>query len=161
MPSFDIVSEVDAVNVRNAVENATREVSTRFDFRGVEAEFVLKDLVVTLKAEAEFQISQMETILRGNLAKQKVDANAMELAKKCEFTGKTVSRNATFKQGVDKEYAKKIVKQIKEAKLKVQASIQGDKVRVTGKKRDDLQQVMALLRSGDQDQPLQFDNMRD
>ncbi|WP_028117998.1 YajQ family cyclic di-GMP-binding protein [Ferrimonas senticii] len=161
MPSFDIVSEVDTVNVRNAVDNANREVSTRFDFRGIDAEFTQKDLVVTIKAEAEFQISQMETILRGNLAKQNVDANSMDLAKKCEFTGKTVTRQVTFKQGVDKDYAKKIVKQIKEAKLKVQASIQGEKVRVTGKKRDDLQEAIALLRSSEQEQPLQFDNFRD
>ncbi|QIZ75591.1 YajQ family cyclic di-GMP-binding protein [Ferrimonas lipolytica] len=161
MPSFDIISEVDTVNVRNAVENANRELATRFDFRGVEASYEQKELVVTIKAEAEFQISQMETMLRGNLAKQQVDAKAMELAKKCEFSGKTASRQCTFKQGIEKDYAKKIVKQIKDAKLKVQASIQGDKVRVTGKKRDDLQGVMALLRSGEQDQPLQFDNMRD
>ncbi len=161
MPSFDIVSEVDTVNVRHAVENSTREVSTRFDFRGIDASFEQKYLVVTIKAEAEFQITQMETILRGNLAKQSVDAKSMELAKNCEFSGKTVTRKVTFKQGLDKEYAKKIVKQIKEAKLKVQAAIQGEEVRVTGKKRDDLQEVIALLRSNEQDQPLQFKNMRD
>ncbi|MBY5990585.1 YajQ family cyclic di-GMP-binding protein [Ferrimonas balearica] len=161
MPSFDIVSEVDAVEIKNAVDNASRELDTRFDFRGVEASFAYKDLVVTMKAEAEFQIQQMETILRGNLAKRKVDADAMQLASKAEFSGKTVSRNATFREGIEQDFAKKLVKLIKDAKLKVQASIQGDKVRVTGKKRDDLQAVMALLRGENLDQPVQFNNFRD
>lgn len=161
MPSFDVVSEVDAVEVRNAVDNANRELATRFDFRGVEASFDMKDLVVTMKAEAEFQIQQMETMLRGSLAKRGVEANAMDLASKAEFSGKTVSRNATFKQGLAQDYAKKLVKAIKDAKLKVQPSIQGDKVRVTGKKRDDLQTAIALLKGLDQEQPLQFNNFRD
>ncbi|MBY6187030.1 YajQ family cyclic di-GMP-binding protein [Marinobacter hydrocarbonoclasticus] len=160
MPSFDIVSEVDAVEVKNAVDNAVRELDTRFDFRGVEASFSYKDMVVTMKAEAEFQIQQMESILRGNLAKRNVDADAMSLGK-AEFSGKTVSRPATFRQGIEQDFAKKLVKLIKESKVKVQASIQGDKVRVTGKKRDDLQATMALLRGENLDQPVQFNNFRD
>ncbi|GAA5190702.1 YajQ family cyclic di-GMP-binding protein [Ferrimonas gelatinilytica] len=163
MPSFDIVSEVDAVEIKNAVDNANRELETRFDFRGVEASFELnnKDLLVNIKAEAEFQIQQMETMLRGTLAKRNVDAKAMELKGQPILSGKTVTRQAVFKQGIEQDFAKKLVKMIKDAKLKVQASIQGDKVRVTGKKRDDLQAVMALLRGEELAQPVQFDNFRD
>ncbi len=160
MPSFDIVSEIDEVEVNNAVGNAVRELETRFDFRGVEASFTLKELVVTMKTESDFQLRQMEDILRKNLAKRNVDPNAIELGK-VEHSGKTYSQSIEFKQGIDQPYAKKLVKQIKESKLKVQTSIQGDKLRVTGKKRDDLQQVIALLKGSDTDQPLQFENFRD
>ena len=160
MPSFDIVSEVDTVEVNNAVGNATRELDTRFDFRGVESSFTLKELVVTMKTESDFQLKQMEEILRKNLAKRNVDPNYMEMGE-VDHTGKTYSQPVKFKQGLEQSYAKKLVKQIKEAKLKVQASIQGEKVRVTGKKRDDLQQVMAILRASDQEQPLNFNNFKD
>ncbi|GAA4877846.1 YajQ family cyclic di-GMP-binding protein [Ferrimonas pelagia] len=163
MPSFDIVSEVDAVEVKNAVDNANRELDTRFDFRGVEASFSFsaKDMLVSIKADSEFRIQQMETMLRGALAKRNVEASSMDLSSKAEFVGKTVTQNAKFKQGIEQPLAKKIVKMIKEEKLKVQASIQGEKLRVTGKKRDDLQAAMAMLRGADLEQPVQFENFRD
>lgn len=160
MPSFDIVSEVDEVELNNAVGNAVRELETRFDFRGVDASFSLAELVVTMKTESDFQLHQMEDILRKNLAKRNVDPNSLEMGK-IEHSGKTYSQRVTFKQGIDQSYGKKLVKQIKESKLKVQASIQGEKLRVTGKKRDDLQQVIALLKSAETEQPLQFENFRD
>ncbi|MBW8191506.1 YajQ family cyclic di-GMP-binding protein [Neiella marina] len=160
MPSFDIVSEIDEVELNNAVANASRELETRFDFRGVEASFSYSDSVVTMKTESDFQLQQMEDILRKNLAKRHVDPNSMEKGK-MDHTGKTYAQPIQFKQGIEQAYAKKLVKQIKESKLKVQASIQGEKLRVTGKKRDDLQQVMALLKGSDTEQPLQFENFRD
>lgn len=160
MPSFDIVSEVDEVEVNNAVSNSVRELDTRFDFRGVEASFDYKDLVVTMKTESDFQLRQMEDILRKNLAKRKVDPNSMEMGK-TDHTGKIHTQPVQFKQGIEQAYGKKLVKQIKETKLKVQVSIQGDKLRVTGKKRDDLQQVIAFLKGAETEQPLQFENFRD
>lgn len=160
MPSFDIVSEIDEVEVNNAVSNSTRELETRFDFRGVEASFEYKELAVTMKTESDFQLRQMEDILRKNLAKRNVDPNSMEMGS-IEHSGKTYSQSVKFKQGIEQAYGKKLVKQIKETKLKVQASIQGDKLRITGKKRDDLQAVIALLKGTDTEQPLQFENFRD
>ncbi|MCC5519112.1 YajQ family cyclic di-GMP-binding protein [Vibrio splendidus] len=160
MPSFDIISEVEAVELRNAVDNANRELLTRFDFRGVEASFDYKDESVKLTAQDDFQLKQMRDILRSNLTKRNVDPNAME-AKAADQTGRTWHQTVIFKQGIETDVAKKIVKLIKDNKVKVQASIQGDKVRVTGKKRDDLQAVMALVRSGELGQPFQFDNFRD
>ncbi|MCF7506858.1 MULTISPECIES: YajQ family cyclic di-GMP-binding protein [Vibrio] len=160
MPSFDIISEVESVELRNAVDNANRELSTRFDFRGVEASFDYKDESVKLTAQDDFQLKQMRDILRSNLTKRNVDPNAME-AKAADQTGRTWHQTVIFKQGIETDVAKKIVKLIKDNKVKVQASIQGDKVRVTGKKRDDLQAVMALVRSGELGQPFQFDNFRD
>lgn len=161
MPSFDIISEIDTVELRNAVDNASRELSTRFDFRGVEATFELqKDESVKLNAEGEFQLKQMRDILRSNLTKRGVDVNAME-AKPEEASGRNWHQIVIFKQGIETLVAKKIVKHIKDSKIKVQASIQGEKVRVTGKKRDDLQATMALIREAELGQPFQFDNFRD
>ena len=160
MPSFDIISEVEAVELRNAVDNANRELSTRFDFRGVDASFDEKDESVKLTAQDDFQLKQMRDILRSNLTKRNVDPNAME-AKVADQTGRTWHQTVIFKQGIETDVAKKIVKLIKDNKIKVQASIQGEKVRVTGKKRDDLQAVMALVRNGELGQPFQFDNFRD
>ncbi|MGF1725019.1 YajQ family cyclic di-GMP-binding protein [Photobacterium nomapromontoriensis] len=160
MPSFDIVSEVDNVELKNAVENSSRELATRFDFRNVEASFSLSKEVVKVSAESDFQINQMMDIFRGNLSKRGVDAKAMEL-KDIIHSGKTFYQEVAFKQGVESLIAKKVVKAIKDAKLKVQVAIQGEKLRVTGKKRDDLQAVMALLRENDYGQPFQFDNFRD
>lgn len=161
MPSFDIVSEVKLNEVRNAVENANRELDTRFDFRGVEASFTLSGEKVTVSAEGDFQINQMLDMLRGQLVKRKVDTKSMKIDEKPVHTGKTFSTGVEFQQGIDSLTAKKLVKKIKDSKLKVQAAIQGDKVRVTGKKRDDLQSVMALARESDLEQPFQFDNFRD
>ncbi|MBL4829247.1 MAG: YajQ family cyclic di-GMP-binding protein [Aliivibrio sp.] len=160
MPAFDIVSEVDTVELKNSVENATRELSTRFDFRGIEATFELKGEVVTLTSESDFQLNQLLDILRSNLAKRGVDANAMD-PKDFTHRGKLYHQDIGFKQGIESLTAKKLVKAIKDAKLKVQVAIQGEQVRVTGKKRDDLQGVMALVREVDLDQPFQFTNFRD
>ncbi|MER2493262.1 YajQ family cyclic di-GMP-binding protein [Catenovulum sediminis] len=160
MPSFDIVTEVNIEEARNACENAQRELSTRFDFRGVDAEFVYADESVKIHAEAEFQLDQMLDIFRNKLSKRDLDPKAVKTGK-MEQSGKLVKNVITFVQGIDTTTAKKLVKLIKESKLKVQASIQGEQVRVTGKKRDDLQQVMQLVREADLGQPFQFTNFRD
>jgi len=160
MPSFDIVSETNLEEVRNAVDNATRELATRFDFRGVDASFEWKSPAVTVKAEMDFQVDQMLDILRGQLAKRKIDAKAMTLGD-ISHSGKTFSRQVTFQEGIEQPVAKKIIKLVKDKKIKVQIAIQGDKVRVTGKKRDDLQAVMQLVRETDLEQSFQFNNFRD
>ncbi|MCO7189444.1 MULTISPECIES: YajQ family cyclic di-GMP-binding protein [unclassified Pseudoalteromonas] len=160
MPSFDIVSEIDMTEARNTVDNADRELSTRFDFRGVEASFDLKDEVITLKSESEQQVMQLFDMLVGKAAKRGLDVASFEL-KDVEKSGKYVSRKVMLKQGIDKEMAKKVVKAIKDSKIKVQASIQGETVRVTGKKRDDLQETMQLIRGAELGQPFQFKNFRD
>lgn len=161
MPSFDIVSETDAVELRHAVENANRELSTRYDFRGVESSIELKDLTVTLKTESEFQLQQLEELFRNACAKRGVDCSGVDQEDKPVHSGKTFAYNLTFKQGIDQPTAKKIVKTIKDSKIKVQASIQGEKIRVNGKKRDDLQQTIALLKESDIELPLQYENFRD
>ncbi|MEH6532054.1 MAG: YajQ family cyclic di-GMP-binding protein [Photobacterium frigidiphilum] len=161
MPSFDIVSEVDFVEVRNAVDNSARELKTRFDFKNVEASITFEKEIVKITTESDFQLTQLVSILRGNLAKREVDAQSMT-QKDTVRTGKAWACNVEFKQGIESDTAKKVVKTIKDAKLKVQASIQGDKVRVTAKKRDDLQAAMALVRNNEElGQPFQFDNFRD
>jgi uncharacterized protein YajQ (UPF0234 family) len=161
MPSMDIISEVEETELRNAVENSRRELSSRFDFRGKEAEIDYKDFIVTLKAEDDFQCRQLVDILRIQLSKRDVDPSAMEVEDKAIHSGKTFSLKVSFKQGIDSLIAKKLVKQIKDSKIKVQAAIQGDTVRITGKKRDDLQAVMRLAKESDLGQPFQFDNFRD
>ncbi len=160
MPSLDIVSETSLDEVRNATENATRELATRFDFRGVEASFEWKSPAITVKAELDFQVNQMLDILRSQLTKRKIDAKAMTLGS-TNHTGRTFSRQVTFQEGIEQPVAKKLVKLIKDSKLKVQSAIQGDKVRVTGKKRDDLQAVMQLVRSAELEQSFQFNNFKD
>lgn len=160
MPSFDIVSEINTDHARHAVENAARELDTRFDFRGVEASFTWQKDHAVLKAEGDFQLEQMLNILRTNLTRQKVDNQTMDIGK-ADHTGKTFTLNIGFKEGIETEMAKKIVKLIKDSKLKVQSSIQGQTVRVTGKKRDELQSVMSLVREANLGQPFQFNNFRD
>ena len=160
MPSFDIVSEIKLEEVRNAVDNANRELATRFDFRGVEASFELKESIVTISSDSDFQLKQMLDILRGTCVKRGVDTAAFE-EKDVQHIGKIYKQAIAFKEGIEQPAAKKLIKLIKDAKIKVQASIQGDQVRVTGKKRDDLQQVMALVKENDVEQPLQFTNFRD
>ena len=160
MPSFDIVSEIDMVEVQNATDNANRELSTRFDFRGVEASFELNDGVVTLTAEADFQLQQMRDILRNACVKRNVDTGAMD-AQNTVQSGKIHKQSIAFKQGIDQPTAKKLVKLIKDAKLKVQTAIQGEQLRVTGKKRDDLQAVIALIKDANLGQPFQYNNFRD
>lgn len=160
MPSFDVVSEVDLQEVRNAVDQANREVGTRYDFKGVDARFELSDAEVQLSAEQEFQLQQMMDILRQKLTKRKVDIACMEV-KEPVTTLNAARQQVVIRQGIDTETAKKMVKTIKGGKIKVQAQIQGDQVRVSGKKRDDLQQVISLLRDADYGLPLQFINFRD
>ncbi|MCB1843780.1 MAG: YajQ family cyclic di-GMP-binding protein [Halioglobus sp.] len=160
MPSFDIVSEVDLHQLTNAVDQASRIIDNRFDFKGVNAAFEREERRVSMTAEAEFQLAQMEDMLRSALIKCDIDPAAMDCGE-IETSGKQVRQQVTLKHGLDSAQCKSIVKRIKDEKLKVQAQIQGDQVRVTGKKRDDLQQVIALLREGDFGAPLQFSNFRD
>ncbi len=160
MPSFDVVSEVDLHDFTNAVDQAGRIITNRFDFKGVEASFERDGLSVTLFAEAEFQLDQMQDMLHSVLMKCNIDPQAMELGD-MQTAGKQVKKSIAMQNGLETELARKLVKSIKDTKLKVQSQIQGDQLRVTGKKRDDLQQVMALLKGGDWPQPLQFTNFRD
>lgn len=160
MPSFDIVSEVDLHQFTNAVDQSNRVVETRFDFKGADAKFERDQLTATIVAESEMQVEQMRDMLRAALIKCNIDPLAMETDEP-QASGKLVKQQVTMKNGLEVDLAKKIVKQIKESKLKVQAQIQGDQVRVTGKKRDDLQAAMALLREQELEQPLQFTNFRE
>jgi len=160
MPSFDIVSEVDLHQLTNAVDQAGRIVANRFDFKGVAASFEREERQVVLTADADFQVDQMQDMLRSALVKCELDPKSMEIGEVTP-TGKQVKQVLTLRHGLDSALCKKIVKAIKDSKLKVQAQVQGEQVRVTGKKRDDLQQVMALLRDMDLDMPLQFSNFRD
>jgi uncharacterized protein YajQ (UPF0234 family) len=163
MPSLDIVSEVESAEILNATNNAARELTTRFDFRGVDATITVANDVVTLKAEADFQCQQLLDIFAAQLVNRKIDPTVMEYDKEALHSGKTFSLNVSFKQGIAADVSKKMIKMIKEKKIKmkVQAQVQGDEVRVTGKKRDDLQAVMALVREADLGQPFQFKNFRD
>lgn len=160
MPSFDIVSELDAHEVSNAIEQASREVETRFDFKGTDACFEYKSFEVTLFGNGAFQLQQMREILNTRLSKRGVDLQCVQLESP-ESHGKAFRQRMLLKQGIETPVAKEIIKTIKEGKLKVQAQIQGEQVRVTGKKRDDLQEAIALLRQGDFGLPLQFTNFRD
>lgn len=161
MPSFDVVSELDKHEVTNAVDNAIKELDRRYDLKGKGSfEFTEKDLLIKMTAEEGFQLEAMIEILKLALVKRKIDVQCLEL-KDPFASGKVMKQEATLKEGIDKELAKKIVAHIKEAKLKVQAAIQGEQVRVTGKKRDDLQEAIAALRSHEFGMPLQFNNFRD
>ena len=160
MPSFDIVSEVDTHELTNAVDQANRELTTRFDFKNVEATFVLDDNVISQSAPSEFQLQQMTDILRARLVARKIDARCLEFGD-IEANLAGAKQKIAVKQGVERELAKKIQAALKDAKLKVDSQINGDKLRVTGKKRDDLQAAMALLRTREFERPLQFDNFRD
>lgn len=160
MPSFDVVSEVDMQEVRNAVDQATRELGTRFDFKGVDAGFELAEQGIALHAQEEFQLGQMLDILRDKFTRRGVDVRALDPGP-VEASGKQKRQSFGLKQGIDRDAAKKIVRIIKDSKLKVQSQIQGDQVRVTGKKRDDLQQTIAALKEADLGMPLDFDNFRD
>lgn len=160
MPSFDIVSEVDAQEVRNAVDQANREVGQRFDFKGSNAKFEIAGDQVTLRAQEEFQLKQMMDILRSKLAKRKVDVGCLEI-RDSELSLHAARQLVLIRQGIDNDLAKRMVKAIKATKIRVQAQVQGEQVRVTGKKRDDLQQVITLVREADYGIPLQFVNFRD
>jgi uncharacterized protein YajQ (UPF0234 family) len=160
MPSFDVVSEVDLHTFTNAVDQAGRVIANRFDFKGVDCGFERKERVVTLHAESEFQVQQMLEVLRGAISKCKIDPRAIKEGE-MQTTGRQVRQEITMRHGIEQELAKKIVRLIKDSKLKVQAAIQGDQVRVTGKKRDDLQEAIALLRGSELEAPLQYQNFRD
>jgi uncharacterized protein YajQ (UPF0234 family) len=160
MPSFDIVSEVNLHEATNAVDQSNREVGTRFDFKGSGARYELNEAVITLHAENEFQLQQMLDILQPRLAKRGIDIACLKIDPP-QVTGRQARQTVTLRQGIDAPLAKNIVKLIKDSKLKVQAAIQGEQVRVTGKKRDDLQEAIALLRKTELDMPLQFTNFRD
>ena len=160
MPSFDVVSEVNPHELTNAVDQANRELSTRFDFKGVEAKFVLEDQVINQSAPSDFQLKQMEDILRARLIARGIDVRCLEFGD-VETNLAGARQKVTVKQGIERELAKKIQGSLKDAKLKVESQINGDKLRVTGKKRDDLQAAIALLKAGTYERPLQFDNFRD
>lgn len=160
MPSFDVVSEVDTHELTNAVDQASREITNRFDFKGVDASFELNENVITLTAQAEFQIDQMLDMLRTKAGKRGIDVSALKRGG-VEISGQKAIMKVTVQQGIETDTARKIVKHVKELKIKVQAAIQGDKLRVTGNKRDDLQKVIASLREADFGLPLQYDNFRD
>lgn len=160
MPSFDIVSKLDTHELTNAVDQANRELDKRFDFKGSGAAFELSDCVVTLKADAEFRLKQMQDILMQRLAARGIDVRCAEVGD-ADVNLASARQNVTLKQGIEQPLAKKIIKLIKDSGSKVQAQIQGDQLRVIGKKRDELQATIALLRKGEIDMPLQFENFRD
>jgi uncharacterized protein YajQ (UPF0234 family) len=160
MPSFDIVSEIDQHEVSNAVDQASREVSQRYDFKGTNAKFEVKEAVITMSAPADFQLKQMLEILKLKLAKRGVDVACMKIDEPVT-TGQTARQLITLRQGVDTELGKKIQRLIKDSRLKVQAALQDKQVRVTGKSRDDLQSAIALVREAEFDLPLQYINFRD
>lgn len=161
MPSFDVVSEVDSHELKNAVDNANRELTNRFDFRNVDAGFELLDERIKISAEIDYQLEQLYEILQIQMVKRKIDIKCLQRDDP-EKLGKQVLTWITVRQGIETLISKKMVKMIKASKIKVQSAIQGEKLRVTGKKRDDLQQVMALLRESEEiEVPLQFNNFRD
>ncbi|MFW5427410.1 MAG: YajQ family cyclic di-GMP-binding protein [Methylophagaceae bacterium] len=161
MPSFDIVSEIDKHELTNAVDQANREIGNRFDFRGTDAKVEQSDKTLILHGESDFQLDQIQDILRLKLVKRSIEVNCLEV-KDSVGNGKMRKQDIVVREGIDSDLSRKIVKLIKASKSKVQAAIQGDSVRVTGKKRDDLQGVMALLKGNDDiDMPLQFNNFRD
>lgn len=161
MPSFDIVSEVDLSEADNAVQNVVREITTRYDFKGSKSTIEMKDGVITIFADDDMKLRQMHEILQGNMQKRGIEPGSLDYQKEEPAAGQSVRQRVLLKQGLDKELAKKIVKAIKGEKLKVQAAIQGDELRITGKKRDDLQEVIAFVKAMKNEQPLQYKNFRD
>ena len=160
MPTFDVVSEVDQHELANAVDQANREIGNRFDFKGSDSRISQKDENLTIESESDFQVKQIEEILRIKLAKRGIDVACLEPGE-ITITNNRAQLPIKVLQGIDKDSCRKIVKMVKETKIKVQAAIQSEQVRITGKKRDDLQQIMAMLREADLDLPLQFQNFRD
>ena len=161
MPSFDIVCELDEVNLKHVVDNTQREISNRFDFKGIQASAELKEKMVTLSTESDFQVQQMEQVFRAQSARLHLNLIGVIFPEKPEHHGKMYSLKIEFKEGIEQDCAKKITKFLKDSKLKIQSSIQGDKVRITGKSRDDLQETIALLKQEEFDRPLQYNNFRD
>ena len=160
MPSFDVVSELDSHEVTNAVDQANRELTQRFDFKGTGAVYELNDMPVSVKAQVEFQLKQMLEILKLRLAKRGVDVRCLEIEDPVVNLAAAV-QDVILRQGIDADTARQVVRLIKDSKIRVQASLQGEKVRITGKQRDDLQSAMALLRKAKIEIPLQFNNFRD
>lgn len=161
MPSFDVVSEASMVEVKNAVDQSNKEISTRFDFKGSDARVDQKERELTAYADSDFQLTQVRDVLTGKMVKRNVDVRFLDLGKIEKIGGDKVKQVIKIRNGIETEAAKKIVRIIKDSKMKVQASIQGDAVRVTGAKRDDLQAAIALLRKEVSDLPLEFNNFRD
>jgi cyclic-di-GMP-binding protein len=161
MPSFDIVSKTDLTEVDNAINGARREIDTRFDFKGAKCTIERNDAAITLLADDDMKLKQMQELLKGYVTRRKLDAGALEFKDPERASGNAVRQEVIVKQGIEQKLGKEIVKAIKDAKLKVQTSIQGDELRVTGKKRDDLQEAIALIRGMKIDQPLQYVNFRD
>jgi uncharacterized protein YajQ (UPF0234 family) len=160
MPSFDVVSEIDTHELTNAVDQASRELSQRFDFKNTDAEFTLEEATVTMSAPADFQLKQMLEILKLRIAKRGIDIVCLDV-KDPVINLAVAKQQVILRQGIDQETGKKVTRMLKDSKLKVQSQLQGEKVRVTGKKRDDLQEAIALLRKGTFEVPLQFNNFRD
>jgi uncharacterized protein YajQ (UPF0234 family) len=161
MPSFDAVCEAELVDVKNGVENTAKEIATRFDFKGTSASIEIKDKEITLIGDAEFQLTQIEDVLRNKLTKRNVDVRFLDAGDVQKMGGDKVKQVIKVRNGIESELGKKIQRLVKDSKLKVQAAIQGDSVRVTGAKRDDLQAAMALLRKEISDVPISFNNFRD
>ncbi len=161
MPSFDIVSEVDLSEADNAIQNISREISTRYDFKGSKSTIELKDGVITIFADDDLKLRQMHEILQGNMQKRGIEPGSLDYQKEEPAAGQSVRQRVLIKQGIDRELAKKVVKAIKGEKFKVQVAIQGEALRVTGKKRDDLQEVIAFVKGMKLEQPFQYENFRD
>jgi uncharacterized protein YajQ (UPF0234 family) len=160
MPSFDVVSEVNMHELSNAIDQANKEVTTRYDFKGTDSKFEFAKDIITMSSESDFQVKQMYDILQSKLVKRNIDLKFLEPGKMLE-SGKGARQDVKVKQGIETEMAKKMVKMVKDKKMKVQAAIQGEKLRVTGKKRDDLQQVIAMFKEANLGIPLQYENYRD
>ncbi|MEL7487813.1 MAG: YajQ family cyclic di-GMP-binding protein [Pseudomonadota bacterium] len=161
MPSFDVVSEIDLAEAENAVQNVMREIGTRYDFKGSKSTVEMKDGVITINADDDMKLRQMHEILQGNMQKRGIEPGSLDYQKEEPAAGQSVRQNVLLKNGIDKELAKDLVKKIKGEKFKVQVAIQGEELRVTGKKRDDLQDVIAFLKGLKIEQPLQYKNFRD
>jgi len=161
MPSFDIVSEVDLAEADNAIQNVTREIATRYDFKGSKSSVELKDGAITIFADDDMKLRQMHEILQGNMQKRGIEPGSLDYQKEEPAAGQSVRQKVLIRQGIDKDLAKNIVKAVKAEKFKVQVAIQGDSLRVTGKKRDDLQEVIAFVKAMKLEQPLQYNNFRD
>jgi len=160
MPSFDVVSDFDSHEANNGVDQANREVTTRFDFKGTGSKYELEESVISLTTQSDFQLKQMLDILHQKLSKRGIDIGCLD-EQEPEFSGSEARQKVIMRRGIDTDRARKLVKQIKAAKLKVQAAIQGDQLRISGKKRDDLQAVIAMLKDADIGLPLQYENFRD
>lgn len=160
MPSFDVVSDFDSHEASNAIDQANREVNTRFDFKGTGSKYSLDGQVVSMTSQTDFQLQQMLDILRQKLARRSIDIGCMQ-EEEPEFSGSEARQKITLRRGIDTPLARDMVKKIKSTKIKVQTAIQGDKLRVSGKKRDDLQAVISMLKEEDVDLPLQYENFRD